>query len=83
VSKPVFAVSDGFIDPTVQLRRGEAWDDEDPIVREHPEHFTDDPYGHGLLRHSGGAHPVRTPDAVEAATAAPGERRTRTRGDRG
>ncbi len=84
MGKPVFATTDTWVDQEVKLQRGQIWDDEDPIVREHPDHFTDDPHAHGLVRHSGTTPPTRTDSAkaAETATAAPGEKRARA-GQRG
>ena len=84
MGNPVYATTDTYVDPSVRLQRGQIWDDEDPIVQQHPGHFTDDPYAHGLVRHSG-TPPTRTDTAgaVETATAAPGEKRARTSSTRG
>lgn len=51
-----------------QLIRGTAWDAEDPLVKEHPEHFSEHPV---IVFRS---RPIREAE-VERATAAPGERR--------
>lgn len=81
MGKPVYAITNGYVDPSIRVSRGEIWDDDDPIVRQHPQHFTDDPYTHGLLRHSG-TPPTRNESAaaVETATATPGEKRRTTPG---
>lgn len=52
----------------VRLREGEAWDADDPFVRERPELFEDEPKPKRLRR---------TTRFVERATAAPGEKRSR------
>ncbi len=56
----------------VRLKAGEAWDASDPFVKANPQHFTTDP---GRLRRT-----VASSRTVEQATAAPGERRTVSRG---
>ena len=48
------------------IRRGEAWDSADPLVRHYPDLFTP----------VAGEHVHRTEAPVETATRAPGERRT-------
>lgn len=58
-------VAVGFDGGVVTLRRGEAWDENHPIVRAHPGCFMDLP----VPEHRG----------IEQATAAPGERRGRAR----
>lgn len=50
----------------IHIHAGSAWDGSDPVVAAYPDMFTDDP--RALNR----SEPV-----VEAATAAPGERRAR------
>jgi len=52
---------------TFELKEGEAWDAEDPVVLGRPDAFTDTPL---RVRTSQGMREV-----VEAATAAPGQRR--------
>ena len=60
---------------------GTHWAADDPIVLAHPECFTDDPrFGLSSSRPLGDdGYPVgvKTTRAVETATAAPGEKRTR------
>ena len=70
----VYALSDtGVVLPSgvyVKIHPGEHWPASDPVVRAHPHLFTTDPYRVGLR--------ISAPleDApVEAATAAPGEKR--------
>jgi len=73
----VYAVIDGFVEGGVQLRQGEIWAADDALVRAYPQHFTAD--GSRFARNTrpkdvfgndvGGAR-------IEAATAAPGERRS-------
>lgn len=56
----------------VMVRMGSHWAADDPVVRAHPEQFSEDPrYGLAFSR-----EPVGWNDPpVETATAAPGERR--------
>lgn len=54
---------------TFNLKAGEAWDADDPLVKQRPRFFSPEPVlvmtsAHGLVR-------------VEQATAAPGEKRTK------
>lgn len=59
------------------IRRGQHWSADDPIVREHPDMFSDDPrYG---LTYSV-PPPEMSEPPVEQATAAPGEKRSVRRG---
>jgi hypothetical protein len=69
----VLAKSSGFVDAQTNVRRGEAWADDDPIVLAHPGMFTSEPENEQLLRSSQDA--ITRPAPVEQATAAPGERR--------
>lgn len=52
-----------------QLTEGDLWDADDPVVREHPDWFSDDL--EPIIRRS--VPKVESP--VEQATAAPGEKR--------
>jgi len=61
----VLAKSDVWIETNVMIRRGQPWDADHPVVRAHPECFTDD--DPTLLEHS-----FERP-AVEEMTAVPGE----------
>jgi len=67
----VFANCTTWISATAQLVQDEAWDADDPIVKARPELFNDEP---SIVR---GTRKREAP--VEVATAAPGEKRTRTR----
>jgi hypothetical protein len=83
MSGRVWALFSTWVTPTVMVQRGDVWDASDPVVTSHPDWFTADPEAHGFVKGSGETPepvtPERAPD-VESATAAPGERRTRTRG---
>lgn len=81
----VYATFSTWVTPTVQMHKGEIWDASDPVVRSHPDWFTDSP--EQFARRSGPIveeatdNPPLEPKAdkrpaVESATAAPGERRT-------
>ena len=72
----VFARST-FISGHVTVVAGSHWSADDPLVRSHPGLFTDD-LTFGMSSSTGELPPSRP---VEQATAAPGERRTRNRGD--
>ena len=68
--KIVHAVSDGFIEGNI-IRRGEPWYADDPVVKQFPSYFTDDP--RQVMRATA---PIPESDQIwEQATAAPGERR--------
>jgi hypothetical protein len=67
----VFANCTTWVSATAQLIKDEAWDADDPIVKARPELFDDEPT---IVR---GVRKREVP--VEAASAAPGEKRTRTR----
>jgi hypothetical protein len=81
----VWATFSTWVTPTVQVTRGEAWDAEDGVVKSHLDWFSPVPLD---LRTSGPAGPgSRLPweeahiaPPVEEATAAPGEKRTITKG---
>jgi len=65
-----------FIAGHVTVIAGSHWPITDPVVKAHRDLFTDDP-SFGLSTSA----PVKQPEkAVEQTTAAPGEKRTRTRG---
>ena len=67
---------------SIRVTMGSHWPAEDPVVRQHPGAFTDDPrYG---MSWTGRApeymtRPPSTPGPVEEASAAPGERRATRR----
>jgi len=61
-----------FIVGHITVVAGSHWPADDPIVKAHRELFTDDP-AFGLSFST-------PPKGVEQATAAPGEKRTRSRG---
>lgn len=62
----VYAKYNAWVTESIMLIQGEAWNADDPFVRENPQHFTDNE-----------DRPIRgSGRSVEAATAAPGERRT-------
>lgn len=65
-------VSSGSRVPVV-IRKGEAWDSDSPVVREHPDMFSPE-----ASRARGGARPAEE-RPVERATRAPGERSTAKR----
>jgi hypothetical protein len=78
--KPMFAKATTTVPlPTgivVAVQEGTHWSDEDPIVRSHPELFSDDPR-FGMLF----SRPLAPDDyPVEEATAVPGEKRSVRRG---
>jgi hypothetical protein len=64
----VVAINSGFVGESGTLNRGDIYSADDPIVRAHPDLFTDDPHAHGLIRGTG-------PGRVEDTSAAPGELR--------
>ena len=72
----VFAVADASVtDPSSgapgMIRKGTHWSADDPVVKAHPDLFSDDPrWG---MAYS--IEPEGWNDPVEQATAAPGERR--------
>ena len=61
------------ISPTVQLHQGDLWIADDPVVKAHPDWFSDDL--------SGVANRTTIAPVVETATADPGERRTTRKSD--
>jgi hypothetical protein len=66
----------------VSVQAGTHWSAEDPVVRAHPELFSDDPR-HGMLFSrplAPGDYPGADESPVEQATAGPGEKRTTRRG---
>jgi hypothetical protein len=71
----VYATFSTWVTPTVQVEKGQMWDDSDPVVRSHPDWFTSDPAE--FVRHSG-SYTAATASQVgpEAATANPGEKRS-------
>lgn len=78
MSGHVFAIFSTWVTPTVQVQKGEIWDADDPVVRSHPDWFTNDPSE--FVRRSDmdtamPNKPARTMPPVETATAAPGEKR--------
>jgi hypothetical protein len=70
----VVATFSTWVTPTVQVLKGDLWDENDPVVRDHPDWFTAHP-GPDQVRTS--ASPqlpvIERPTPVEAATSAPGE----------
>jgi len=71
----VFATFSTWVTPTVAITKGEAWDENDPVVRSHPDWFSPEP---PEVRTSDGSYTQATAQRaapVEQATAAPGERR--------
>lgn len=76
----VFATFSTWVTPTVAVTRGEAWDENDPVVQSHPDWFSPTPPD---VRTSGDAvytqSSAQQSRPVEQATANPGEPRTRTR----
>lgn len=81
----VFATFSTWVTPTVMINRGEPWDADDPVVASHPDWFQSQPID---VRTSGPAEAgsdlpwekatAKPTSKVEAATAAPGEKRTVT-----
>lgn len=76
----VYATFSTWVTPTVQVERGQMWEDSDPVVKSHPDWFTTDPSQ--FVRRSGSY----TADSAakvgpEAATAEPGEKRSVTKTD--
>jgi hypothetical protein len=70
----VLVKSTGWVDGQTQVRRGDCWADDDPIVTAHPDMFTTDPEGENMLRSSQDVITRSVPAGpVEQATAAPGE----------
>jgi cysteinyl-tRNA synthetase len=77
----VFATFATWVTPTVQISKGEAWDADDAVVRSHPDWFTDTPPDvRSSNRESYTAKDADRP-TTEAATAAPGEKRSLSRTD--
>lgn len=79
-------VSDPKTGSTVSVVIGEHWPADDPVVTAYPTFFTDDPrYGLRSSRPLGddgypaGTAPKRSSAAVEETTAAPGEKRSRSK----
>jgi hypothetical protein len=66
----VRALINAHVSPTVQLHEGDLWIASDPIVKAHPEWFSDDL--EAIANRT-------TPPEVVTATANPGERRANTR----
>ena len=78
MSDHVYATFSTWVTPTVQILRGDIWPADDPVVRSHPDWFTADPEGAGLVRRSDQSVSA-VPGAArepETASAAPGELRT-------
>ncbi len=71
----VYAIFSTWVTPTVQVEKGQIWDPEDPVVKSHPDWFTDDPSA--FVRRSQ-MYSAASANAAgpEAATAAPGEKRS-------
>ena len=77
----VFATFATWVTPTVQIAKGEAWDADDPVVRSHPDWFSETPPD---VRSTGRAsYTAKDADrpTTEAATAAPGEKRSLSKTD--
>lgn len=77
----VYATFSTWVTPTVQVERGQMWDPEDAVVKSHPDWFTSDPSA--FVRRST-AYTAASANSVgpEAATAAPGEKRSLSAVDR-
>lgn len=83
MARYVYAAWSGHASPTVQLEKGEAWDADDPFVKAHPDWFSDLPPV--VRRTTTTSYTAESADLaapkkiveepVEAATAAPGEKR--------
>jgi len=77
----VYATFSTWVTPTVAISRGEAWAADDPVVRSHPDWFSDSPpdvrTSTGESYTAGTA--ARANPVVEQATAVPGEKRGRGR----
>lgn len=76
----VVAVTSGTVrldGQSIAIRKGEAWNAQSPVVREHPDMFSSDPQ-RALGGELGAASDVERP--VEQATRAPGERSGARRG---
>jgi len=74
----VFATFSTWVTPTVAITKGEAWDENDPVVCSHPDWFSAEP---PQVRTSDGSYDsgaASRAQPVEHATAVPGELRTRT-----
>jgi len=71
----VYATFSTWVTPTVQVEKGQMWDDSDPVVRSHPDWFTADPTA--FVRHSG-SYTAASAEQVgpEAAVTPPGEKRS-------
>jgi hypothetical protein len=67
----VYAKFTSWVTPSVQIVEGEAWRADDPIVRLHPDWFSDLPK---IVRTTLPRH-LQVDPPVEQATAAPGELR--------
>ncbi len=76
-----FAMFSAWINETVNVTKGEAWDAEDPLVLQHPDWFADSPPEiKRSTNRSYTAESALLAAPVEQATAAPGEKRTLRRG---
>jgi hypothetical protein len=74
----VYAKATVWVTSSVQLREGEAWFADDPLVKAHADLFMDTPK---IVRTTLSRREIaeRDPAPVEQATRAPGERRTTRR----
>ena len=73
----VYAKATVWVSSSVQLREGEAWYADDPLVKRRPDLFTDTPR---IVRTTLSRQQIAEREApVEQATRAPGERRATRR----
>jgi len=73
VTNIVFAKQTGYLSQFVFVRKGDAWDADDPVVKRFPNAFSPDPeeYVHRSVK----PEPRKKEQVIEQATAAPGEKR--------
>jgi hypothetical protein len=78
MSDVVYALSTGFIESGIMTREGEIWDAADPMVAAHPSQFTPDPSRFARTSRPQPFMGMPQPGSTqpEAATAAPGEKRS-------
>lgn len=69
MAEVVYPKATGWVSESILLVQGEPWDANDPFVRDNPHHFIE----------TSGTGVRRSGRTVEAATAAPGEKRAARR----
>jgi hypothetical protein len=87
----VFATFSTWVTPTVAINRGEPWDDNDPVVKSHPDWFQATPLDVRTSAPAAAGSPLPWGEPIdpplkhppikpppESASAAPGEKRSVT-----